>query len=98
MHSVIVFFIKPKTVTFSLLGLPNNSTVTFRKMRRFIKAVGGRHKEGRVLPFAFLCGRMYLGYSEESEPEEIGNTYISTIWNDSLSVAVGNTLMLTLYI
>lgn len=60
--------------------------------------MGGRHEEGRVLPSAFLCGSIYLGYSEESEPEERGNTYVSTVWNDSLSIAVGNTLMFTLYV
>ena len=80
------------------MALPHNATVTLRKMRRFIRAVGGRHEEGHVLPSAFLCGRIYLHYSEESEPEEIGNIYISTVWNDSLSIAVGNILMLTLYI
>lgn len=56
----------------------------------------GDRREGRVLPSALLCGRTYLHYSEESEPEDIRNIYISTVWNDSLSIAVGNILMLTL--
>lgn len=45
-----------------------------------------------MLPSAsFLCGRIYLHCSEESEAEEI-----SPVWNDSLSTAVGNVLMLVL--
>jgi len=40
--------------------------------------------------------RINLHYSEESEPEETGNIYTSTVWNDALSIAVGSILMLTL--
>lgn len=42
-----------------------------------------------MIPCAFVCSRIYLQYSEEAEPEEVGNSYISTVWNDSLTVPLG---------
>lgn len=77
------------------LALPNNFIVTLRMTSRFTSAVDGRNEEGCALRSAFPCGRIRLRYREESGSEESGNIYISTVWNDLLSVAVGKVLMIT---